>query len=212
VSPAFGGPSFCADCHEFGFPVVDDDGEVRRISAFPMQATVAQFHRGPFARSTDGCRTCHLAHTFPGGHDPAMVSGALAMEVCRDREAVRVSVANRGAGHHVPTGDVHRHFYARVWRPSAPERMFEAFLGRRFVPEPAGGKRTTWDSTLAPRERRAWPVALADLGGDPDDPVAWELRYVYLLDETPRQKPGEPATLLVAEGRARFEELPACAP
>jgi hypothetical protein len=214
VSDAFGGPGLCADCHQFDFPRIDDDGEVRATTAFPMQATVAQFHRGPYAAAPEGCRTCHLAHTFPGGHDPGMLAGALDLTVCRRADAVVVAVENRGAGHHVPTGDVHRHILVRLWRPSAPERLFEAFLGRRFTPEPGGGKSTTWDSTLAPRERRAWPVALADLGGEPndhDEPVAWELRYVYVATETARRGPSEPTAQVVSDGRARFEELPPCA-
>jgi len=131
--------------------------------------------------------------------------------VCRRGDAVVAAVDNRGAGHPVPTGDVHRHLLLRVWRPSAPEKLFEAFFGRRFTPEPGGGKSTTWDSTIPPGARRAFPVALADLGGDPGEVVAWELRLVYAASETPRRDPGEPTALVVVDGRASPEELPPCA-
>ena len=232
VSGDFGGPAFCGGCHQFPFPVFGHDGEVQRLSALPMQDTVSQFLAAQRAGALpeqaagidDGCRTCHAAdragHAYPGAHDPAMLERALRFDVCREAgeaEAAAVAVAvieieNRGAGHNVPTGDIHRHMVARAWRSSAPERLFEAFLGRRFALDPGGGKRTTWDSTLAPGERRRYRVPLADLGGEADEPVAFELRYVYVRDEHPRQHPGEPTFRVVAERRARAEELLPCAP
>lgn len=224
VARGFGGPAFCGGCHEFPFPVFDHDGEVRRLSSLPMQATVSQFLAArragavPAPGIDDGCRTCHAAdaagHAYPGAHDPAMLARALRFDVCREGQApvAVIEIENRGAGHNVPTGDIHRHMVARAWRSSAPERLFEAFLGRRFAIDPAGGKRTTWDSTLAPGERRRYRVPLASLGGEADEPVAFELRYVYVRDEHPRQHPGEPTFRIVAERRARAEDLLPCAP
>jgi hypothetical protein len=142
-----------------------------------------------------------------------MLARALAVEVCRDRDQLRVTVENRGAGHRVPTGDVHRHLVLRAWRPSAPERLMEAVLQRRFAPAPDGGKLTTDDTTLAPRERRVltWPlVALASGdGAGPDDPLTVELRYVYVIDEEPLTPLGEPSATVVFR---RAGDPPPCAP
>jgi hypothetical protein len=213
VDAGFGGTATCAGCHEFGFPIVDDDGEVRALTSHPMQATLTEVARGPYAHAEEGCRTCHAQtaheHAYPGGHDAGMLARALELEVCRAGAEVTIGLRNRGAGHRVPTGDVHRHAVVRVWRSAAPERLYEVFIGRRFAPEQGGGKRVVWDSTLAPGEGRRWRVADADLGAD--GPLNWELRYVYTIDENPRRDPGEPTVTVVAEGTAGFAELPACA-
>jgi hypothetical protein len=137
-----------------------------------------------------------------------MLRRALEVEVCRDGGDVVLGLKNRGAGHRVPTGDVHRHAVLRAWRSAAPERLYEIFVGRRFAPAADGGKDVIWDSTLAPGERRRWRVADAALGDD--GPVRWELRYVYTIDENPRRDPGEPTVTPVAEGSSPFLELPRC--
>jgi hypothetical protein len=212
----FGGAATCAGCHQFEFPHFDADGEVRRLTSLPMQATVAQFERGPYARAEDACRSCHAlspaGHRYPGAHDPAMLARAVALELCRAGGEVVMTLENRGAGHNVPTGDVHRHMNLRAWRSAAPERLYEAFLGRRFTPLETGGKRTTWDSTLAPRERRRYVVDEAALGED--GPLRFELRYVYTADENPGRgrDPGEPTSRVILSRSANFEELPSCEP
>jgi cytochrome c554/c'-like protein len=211
VQPDFGGPRTCANCHEFGFPVIDGDNQVRALTAHPMQATVSQYLAGPYARGEDGCRACHDSHAFAGGHDPAMLRRALDFTVCRDGGDVVMSLANRGAGHSVPTGDVHRHIDVRAWRSAAPEKLYEAFLGRRFTPDDAGGgKVTIWDSTLAPRARQTWRVADRELGDE--GPIHFEVRYIYTVDENPGRgrDPGEPTWRVVAERSAPFAELAPC--
>ena len=122
------------------------------------------------------------------------LEGALQHRACRDGDDIVVAIGNVGAGHNVPTGDVHRHLVARLWRPSAPESLFEIFIGRRFEPDDHGGKRTTWDSTIPPQTTRRYRTRLAGLGGDADEPVSFELRYVYTADEIPRRTrdPGKP--------------------
>ncbi len=212
---AFGGPDWCGGCHEFTFPVLDGRGELVRYTPHPMQATVAQFRAGPHARDPEGCRGCHAAspgqHAYPGAHDPRMLLRALAFDVCRAGDDVVMTVANVGAGHDVPTGDVHRHLLARAWRPTAPEAMFEAFLGRRYAPQADGGKRTIWDSGLPPGTRRTYRVPLAQLGDD-GGPLSFELRYVYTGDEFPRagRDPGEPTWRVVHEQRSAAADLPPC--
>jgi len=215
VRPDFGSAAFCADCHQFPFPRLDDRGDAVGLTPHPMQDTVGQFWRGPFGTASHGCLDCHgspSGHAFRGGHDPGMLAGALRHQVCRDADSLVVELRNAGAGHRVPTGDVHRHLVARLWRASAPEALFEIFVGRRFAPDPAGGKRLTWDSTLAPGEVRSWRVQLIDLGGDLDEPVDFELRYVYTIDEIPHahRAPGEPTSQVIADARYPVASLPTC--
>ncbi len=231
IAADFGSPAFCGDCHQFNFPVFDHDGRAVRSSPHPMQATVSQFlaakRAGQLPRLPDSapgasgelptsCLDCHAqgesGHAFRGAHEPAMLTRALAFSVCRRADTAVIDVENRGAGHNVPTGDIHRHLTVRAWRSSAPERLFDAFIGRRFSPDQAGGKRTTWDSTLAPGAHKRYQIELAKLGGEPDEPIAFELRYVYLRDEHPRHDPGEPSFHVVSELRLPAAEMTPCQP
>jgi hypothetical protein len=91
--------------------------------------------------------------------------------------------------------------------------LFEAFIGRRFTVDPAGGKRTTWDSTVAPGATRRWRVRVGELGEAlPGEALAFELRYVYTADEAPRRHrhPGEPTWRTVSEQRMLLEEMESC--
>jgi hypothetical protein len=216
AEPTFGSPAFCADCHQFTFPVFEPrTGAALRMTPHPMQDTVASFRAGPYARAKDGCLTCHGSrhgHAFGGAHDPGMLEGALDVAWCRDDGALRVTVRNTGAGHSVPTGDIHRHMYLRVWRSSAPEALFQAYFGRRFELAEGGGKRTSWDSTIAPGAARTFRIAPDELRGEAEEPVNLELVYVYIVNEFPRlhQLPAEPTTASAIRRAAPFEALPAC--
>ena len=190
TSADFGGPAFCGGCHQFNFPLIDQ-GPPARVTAYsvhPMQDTVAQHARGP--RAGTECLQCHRAtpggHSFPGGHDPGMVARAVTVDACRARDRLQIDLDNAGAGHNVPTGDLHRHLVLRVWRSGSPERLHETILGRRFAPTRGGGKRTVADDTLRPGERRTIPVPLARLGPPGgSDRLRLELRLVYTIDEFP---------------------------
>jgi hypothetical protein len=240
--PTFGSPAFCADCHQFTFPVLSPEGEALRMTAHPMQNTVASFQSGPYASEREGCLACHGSrhgHAFAGGHDEAMLESALDVAWCREPRAeaagperegpagetagaagataaedqtLRVTVRNAAAGHTVPTGDIHRHMYLRLWRSSAPEALFQAFFGRRFELAEDGGKTTSWDSTLAPGASKAFRIELAPLGGDAGEPVNLELVYVYIGSEFPRLRyaPEEPAAASMVRRRAAAAELPPC--
>lgn len=217
--PTFGSPAFCADCHQFTFPVLaDEGGAALRMTRHPMQDTVSSFRAGPYAHEREGCLTCHGSqhgHAFAGAHDRGMLEAALAVEWCRvpSSAAIRATVRNAAAGHSVPTGDIHRHMYLRVWRSLAPEAMFQAFFGRRFEPTDDGGKATVWNSTLAPGASRAFEIRDETLQGEPTEPVNLELVYVYTADEfpPPRLAPKEPTTMSVVRRRAAVAELPPCA-
>lgn len=214
VDATFGTPAFCADCHQFNFPVLDG-GRAIAMTEHPMQTTVASFRAGPYAKERAGCLTCHGSsknHAFPGAHDRGMLEAALDVAWCRRADAVDISVRNATAGHTVPSGDIHRHLYLRVWRSSAPEAMFQAFYGRRFEPADGGGKRTTWDSTIAPGATKRHSVSLTELGGEPDEPLNLELVYVYIANEFPRPRnaPDEPTTASVVRRTATAADIAGC--
>jgi hypothetical protein len=208
---SFGSPAYCADCHEFTFPVLDDHGVANEMTQFPMQNTVASFRAGPFANERDGCMTCHGSrtnHAFAGGHDPGMREAALELTWCKRGASLDVGVRNANAGHSVPTGDIHRHMYLRVWRSTAPEAMFQAYFGRRFEPVDGGGKRTIWDSTIAPGATKHFPVAVSELAGDHDEPINLELVYVFVEhDDRPNL---EPTTASLARRRMSLGEIADC--
>jgi hypothetical protein len=215
VDASFGTPAFCADCHQFTFPVLADDGSVTRMSRHPMQNTVSSFAAGPFGNEREGCFACHgsrSGHAFPGGHDAGMREAALEVTWCRRDGVIDVGVRNATAGHTVPTGDIHRHLYLRLWRSSAPEAMFQAFFGRRFEPAEDGGKRTIWDSSIAPAETKRFEVGAASLAGDDDEPVNLELVFVFIENEFPRKPADEPTTASIVRCRTVLTELPICGP
>jgi hypothetical protein len=175
IDAAFGSPAWCGSCHQFNFPVFDERGRVVRMTEHRMQDTVAQ--------ATGACLDCHDPHRIEGSHVAAMRDRALAQTTCAADGALRVGLANVGAGHHVPTGGVDRHLVLRVWRSSAPDRLVETVLGRRFAAADGGGKRVVADTTIAPGETRVVVAAEDALGGAADEPINVELAYVFAADE-----------------------------
>ncbi|MDP2315579.1 MAG: multiheme c-type cytochrome [Pseudomonadota bacterium] len=213
----FDSAALCEGCHQFAFPVVNEDSTVTRYTEHPMQDTVAEFRAGAHAGTPRECLGCHgntpAGHRFPGGHDLAAVQHAAALDVCAARPGeLRLRVTNVGAGHNLPTGDLHRHFQVRAWRSTAPTALFEAFIGRAFEPAPDAGKQVRVDTSIPPLQSATWEVKLRALGGAADEPVNVELRYVYTADEEPtaRNAPGEPTYLVVHEQRVDPAKVPAC--
>jgi hypothetical protein len=214
VDASFGTPAFCADCHQFTFPVLSEgDGAATAMTRHPMQDTVASFAAGPYGADREGCLACHGSrhgHAFPGAHDPGMREAAIEVTWCRRQDTLEIGVRNANAGHSVPTGDIHRHMYLRVWRSSAPEAMFQAFFGRRFEPAADGGKRTIWNSTIAPRATQRFDVAISSLAGDDNEPVNLELVYVFIESEFPRKPADEPTTASLTRRRVLATDLAPC--
>lgn len=212
----FARESFCGGCHQFPFPVVEEDGSVVRYTEHPMQNTIVEFRAGPFADSPRACLGCHgntpAGHRFPGAHDLGTVQHAAELRICRSGASLRVDVRNVGAGHALPTGDLHRHLQLRAWRSSAPTLLWEAFIGRAFEPAEGGGKRVRVDTSIPPQETRSWTVDPRALGGSAAEPVAVELRYVFTADEVPteRNDPGEPTSAVVHAQRVTVKEVDVC--
>jgi hypothetical protein len=213
--PDFGGPAYCAGCHQFNFPIIES-AKVVGYTDHPMQDTVGQHDRGP--RAGEACLSCHGSgsggHRFPGGHDPEQLSRALKVEACRDGKRLVVHLQNDGAGHNVPTGDVHRHLVLRAWQSRAPERLWQTVLGRRFEPAEDGGKRTIADETLPPGGGRVVAIPLDALGPgrDATRTVSLELRLVYTIDEYPfrGRELAEPTWATMFARELEWRQLPAC--
>jgi hypothetical protein len=211
IDAQFGSPAFCASCHQFNFPVLGERGRLVRYTSEPMQATVEEWRASDAAAD---CMDCHgnspAGHAFRGSHDPARVASAVAVELCRSRGAVEVAVTNRGAGHNVPSGGVHRRMVVRAWRSTAPDRFGEYILGRRFRPLDGGGKKTISDTTIAPGALRTARFTLAKLGGAAREAVNVELRYIYALDE--RAELATDVSKQIWYSRVELRELPTCEP
>jgi hypothetical protein len=216
----FGGPGYCAGCHQFNFPIIEADpdgkgpGRVTGYTAHPMQDTFNQHARG--LRADMPCAACHqrepAAHRFPGGHDAGMIAGAIRMDACRDRDALVVDLANTGAGHNVPTGDLHRHLVLRAWRASAPEKLQEVVLGRRFEPASDGGKETVADTTIRPGETRRLRLPATRPATPSAEPISLELRLVYTIDEFPfrGRELAEPTYATMIERQVDWKTTPRC--
>jgi hypothetical protein len=213
VVPEMESADYCAGCHQFNFPFIDADHQVTRYTDHPMQSTVAEFRAGERKDQPGECLGCHgntpARHRLPGAHSVEVLQHAVQMDVCRVGASVAVSVTNKGAGHAVPTGDLHRHLVLRVWRSSAPERLFEARIGRLFAPAPDSGKVITSDTSIQPGESRRWSIPSRSLGPT-DEPLNAELRYVYTADEVPKpgNDPGEPTVVTITS--TRLPEVPPC--
>jgi hypothetical protein len=210
--PAFGSPEFCAGCHEFNFPVLGERGRLVRYTDEPMQATVSQWRA---SGREAACADCHGAspagHAFRGSHDPDLVASAIEVEMCRRAGAIEVELENRGAGHNVPSGGVHRRMVLRAWRSSAPERLAERVIGRRFRPLSGGGKQTLADTTISLGGAHRSRFRLADLGAATDPAVNLELRYIYALDEQ-AALPGAVVSRVIWHRRLDPASLAACLP
>jgi hypothetical protein len=208
VDPSFGSPELCATCHQFNFPVLGERGRLVRYTDEPMQATVAEWRASGIAAD---CVDCHGdspgGHAFGGSHDAARVASALDITVCATRTTIEVALANRAAGHNVPSGGVHRRMVVRAWRSTAPERFAEHTLGRRFRPLSSGGKETIRDTTIPPGGARTARFTLASLGAA-TEPVNLELRYIYALDE--HAKLGTDVSQQIWYRRVEPSELPTC--
>jgi hypothetical protein len=104
ASAAFSDSRFCSPCHQF-----PPDG--RQVNGKLLENTFEEWRASRFAREGRPCQSCHMPdrrHLWRGIHDPLAVEGALqrgisVLRVDSGRLKVTVSLANRGAGHHLPT-------------------------------------------------------------------------------------------------------------
>jgi hypothetical protein len=211
VDPTFGAPDFCGGCHQFNFPILGKYGVLERYTQYPMQETLNQYVQSGMA-DTLTCLDCHARtpgkHRYPGSHNLETLQSTLRTEACFDGTSVQVRITNKEAAHHVPSGGVHRFMALRVWRSSSPEKLFEAYIGRKFKALDGGGKETISDTTFKPKEERLYTIE-ADALGDLNEPINLELRYIYALHEQD-EFPDIPTSGVVWFQRSPKEELPSC--
>ena len=118
VNPSMARAEFCATCHQYT--------NARGLAVFN---TYQEWKQGPYAVEGSQCQNCHMPenplrspvdppyqtrltltdHSFLGGHTVSQVRKTLSVTVFPPRDSAgrtifRVDVANREAGHAVPTG------------------------------------------------------------------------------------------------------------
>ncbi|QSQ28267.1 hypothetical protein JY651_26305 [Pyxidicoccus parkwayensis] len=155
----------CAGCHQFGFPVLDGNGQRVRLSATQWQQdTVGEWTRWQQqSRDTRQCTDCHMPrgdHGLGGTRRTESLKAALVVEQTRGA----LSVSMREVGHAFPTGDVMRWVSVEV----ASEPLFEsprtvATFGRRlevraWPGEPLPHLGAVEDTRLRPGETRRVPL------------------------------------------------------
>jgi hypothetical protein len=112
-APEFASALACGGCHEFAFP-----DQVVRGGVELMQSTLQEHAASP--EREQSCASCHMpsvgegagrhkSHVFAGGHDEALVKGALQVSAERrsDTEVTLLLRPDR-VGHAFPTGDLFR--------------------------------------------------------------------------------------------------------
>ena len=153
-----------------------------------------------------------------------MVAAALGTHLCRrghgQRSSIEMRITNRGAGHNVPTGGVHRFIAVQLWRSSAPAKMVSLRLGREFDQTSTINSEvatsdsrplvTTVDTTIGPGAHRTLAVVADRLGGDPGEPINAEVRYHYSLSSAVKLGDGTPAERRISLQRVQFNQLPRC--
>ena len=134
----------CGGCHEFSFPAPNQH--------LQMQRTLSE-HRAA-AGPRIGCSGCHMApsgagperhagHTFPGGHDTALVRSSLTIATERPTaDRVRVQLVPNNTTHAVPTGDLFRRISVSV--TTSQGFAYRRFLSRHFA-DVSGRRRENGD-------------------------------------------------------------------
>jgi hypothetical protein len=158
----------CARCHEFATPRPESmHGSAVVYSTQPLQATVSELARALPAAT---CSQCHDVHRPTGGHDAALVRGAIAIAARSTRDGVELAVTAKHVGHRFPTGDPFRRLVLAVCEDPACEHVLaRRTLGRNFALVD-GVWAPVVDRTLADGETR---VVELPAGG------WWRIDYAY---------------------------------
>ncbi len=157
--PAFRTAQICYRCHN----VVSGPAQFYNVGPC---GTYAEYE-GKFYMQERGyiCQSCHMPeidrpaatggpirrgrkHLWRGGHDPAMIQQAVAIEVQADPAAPQprmpvtfsLTLLNAGAGHKIPTGDPDRHFTVEFEVEDAQHRIVarqQDTIGRWILWQPA---------------------------------------------------------------------------
>ena len=127
-SPRFRTTEICFTCHQV------PSGPFQFYNGGPC-STFPEFEAGPYAKRGMICQDCHMPsvdrpaaeggpvrstrrHLWRGGHSPEMIRQAVTIQASAgqatyqpgDTARYKLTLANSGAGHKIPTGDPDRYF------------------------------------------------------------------------------------------------------
>ncbi len=190
---AFSDSRFCSTCHQFA-----PDG--RQVNGKLLENTYEEWRASRHAREGRHCQSCHMPgkrHLWRGIHDAQMVRGALGREISvsrvdEGRLRVTVVLANRDAGHYLPTYVVPR-ILVRVYLLGRGTHVLvgDHTIGRQLT---VGLDKEIADTRLAPdaRHEMRFDVQVA--------PGQWRLRlrtevapgehYERMFADMRRRNPG----------------------
>ncbi len=118
---------FCARCHQFSF----------KSSNEFAQKTFNEWQEYKEAGGLKTCQNCHMPdglHSFRGPHSVRESHTSLKISLVRKQDEIwALSLSNKLAGHHVPTGDVYRHISIEVKDRGAREFQVIALIGRNPI-------------------------------------------------------------------------------
>ncbi|HKW96707.1 MAG TPA: multiheme c-type cytochrome [Bryobacteraceae bacterium] len=194
----------CASCHEY-----------RNSLGFPVLTTYSEWKNTRYGKDGKACQSCHMyrtagavvdpkvkrssdpvnLHQMPGSHSIEQLTKTISAQLSTSREGnrlrVNVVVANRAAGHYVPTGSPLRQLILEVRADSFDGRHFhEERVYRRTVADQRGttidqehlafmtAARVVGDTRLAPDEKRTESF-LFEIPPGTQTQVSATLRYFY---------------------------------
>lgn len=122
VASNIGKSEFCANCHQFNFPIFKRDTIV--YSNHPMQNTYEEWKS---SGSEESCQSCHYSnHKLVGPNDKEwLLSQFYDFELNTDEEVFSVSFRlSKGRAHNLPSGDLFRSLALEV----SEDPQFRTFL------------------------------------------------------------------------------------
>jgi hypothetical protein len=173
--PNFKTAQICYRCHN----VVSGPVQFYRVGPC---GTYAEYEGKYWQERGFICQSCHMPeierpvalggpirkgrqHLWRGGHDPAMIKRAVAIEVKADTDAPKpgdrvgftLTLVNAGAGHKIPTGDPDRFFTVEFMVEDRDGNMLEqqsSTMGRWILWQPAVVE--LYDNRLLPQDSREY--------------------------------------------------------
>lgn len=196
--------AICAPCHEY-----------RNALGFPVLTTYSEWKNSRHAKEGKVCQSCHMyrttgdivdprikrsstpinLHQMPGSHSleqlTKTIGATLSTSWQQDRLRVQVEIANKAAGHYVPTGSPLRQLILEVRvDPYDGRHLGEDRVYRRTVVDQRGtvldqepqaflsGAKVLTDTRLAPDEKRTESF-LFDVRPGTQTQIRVTLRYFY---------------------------------
>jgi hypothetical protein len=217
-SEVYTSSTLCAPCHQY-----------TNDKKFDVLTTYAEWQASPYPGQSTTCQSCHMRattgnivdpkvartgtssiniHEMPGGHSVTELNRALQAQITAERKGeaieVTVTVANRGAGHRLPTGSPLRAIVMIVEADNAAgaRQIATRTFGRVVVDgadqelkDEAGvfqrAAKAISDNRLAPGERRIERFSFPMPRTAPVRALA-RFYYRYAPDAIARPDPGTP--------------------